>query len=193
MIQEESEEEDDSRHDGNGSRNPDIRLVAHRREVSQSAQDPQAHVDQARNALGWNMQQNEKGDNRIVSHQAFVGQAEPNHDPASLSDYYRSDSDSITSASSDFAGNYNNSDAVIDALFGSQPASSEGEVVQTPPSTLDPAALSDSLRKLSGLGQQEMALLQERLVSKAQAERQAIRDDSPTVPVSSFLVPVDPS
>jgi hypothetical protein len=186
MIQEESEGEDEI-DTGERQQTPDIRLVEHRREVNQYAQDPQQHMDQARDALGWNLQRNRKGDNRIVSHQASFENGDSQHPLVSLSDYYRSDSESVVSDTSDFAGD-DEIEITLDGLLGSHPSSSEGEVVQTPPVALDPTLSSNTLRTLTGLGQDDLVALQNSLVAKAIEERQAFRDESPVVPVSRFHV-----
>ena len=46
------------------------------------------------------------------------------------------------------------------------------------------------LRKMSGVGKQEMAALQEKLVERAKTEREAMRtalDESPLLPVSGVV------
>ena len=167
MIQEESEgelEED----------TPDIREVAHRREMSRAAQNPQQHMEQARDALGWSMNSATGDESRAVS--------EEGHIPATQQathGLYRTAS--VDSTGSDFEDNDDMQD-IWGHLLENERSSSEEEpqVIETPSS----AVLSDQLKKLSGLGKGDLAHLQERLVEKAKAERQAYRDDSPIISVS---------
>jgi hypothetical protein len=65
MIQEESEDEleEDT---------PDIREVAHRREMSRAAQNPQRHMEQARDALGWTMNNATGDESRAVSEEGDI-------------------------------------------------------------------------------------------------------------------------
>lgn len=189
MIQEESEGEDDTLI-RKQQQSPDVRLVDHRREVSQHAQDPQQHMDQARDALGWNLKQDRKGDNRIVSHQASFDHGDPQHPSVSLSDYYRSDSESVISDVSDFVGD-DIIDVTLGGLLSSQSPSSDDGVVQTPPVAIELTQLSNTLRGMTGLGQDDLVSLQERLVAKAIEERQAFRDESPVVPVSNIQGSLD--
>jgi hypothetical protein len=171
MIQEESE--DDLEEAGEGT--PDLREVTHRREMSRAAQNPQQYMEQARDALGWSMH-NTSGDvSRTVSEEGHIPdtQEAPDHDI-----HQSPDQDSVAS---DFEDNDEIQDIWGHLLGTGQPSSEEEpEVIETPSS----AVLSDRLRQMTGLGQDDMAILQERLVEKAKAERQAYRDDSPVISVS---------
>jgi hypothetical protein len=167
MIQEESEDELEDE-------TPDIREVAHRREMSRAAQNPQQHMEQARDALGWSMNGATGDESRAVS--------EEGHIPATqhaTNGLYRTAS--VGSSGSDFEENHDMQD-IWGHLLDNERSSSEEvpQVIETPSS----AILSDQLQKLSGLGQDDLAHLQERLVEKAKAERQAYRDDSPIISVS---------
>ena len=167
MIQEEREDqlEEDI---------PEFREVAHRRQMSRAAQNPQQHMEQARDALGWSMNGATGDASRAVS--------EEGHIPATqqaTEGLYRTASASSTG--SGFEASHDMQD-IWGHLLENERSSSEEEpqVLETPSS----AVLSAQLTKLSGLGQSDLAHLQARLVEKAKAERQAYRDDSPTISVS---------
>jgi hypothetical protein len=167
MIQEESEDELEEE-------TPDIREVAHRREMSRAAQNPQQHMEQARDALGWSMNGATGDESRAVSEEGHI----PATQQATYGLYRIA---SVNSSGSDFEENHDMQD-IWGHLLENERSSSEEEpqVIETPPS----AVLSNQLKKLSGLGQDDLAHLQERLVEKAKAERQAYRDDSPIISVS---------
>jgi hypothetical protein len=182
IIQEECEaeleEEEEDEH------TPDLQLVSHRREMSKAAQNPQQHMNQARDALGWSS--STAGDSsRVVSVQGYIANT---HESNGLSSSHsRSELHRVSSEESmvsDFEGDAGSGD-IWEHVLGTGPSSSGGEpeLLETPSSV----ALSDTLRKLSGLGRDDLAVLQERLVEKAKAEREAYRDDSPTISVSSVL------
>ena len=182
MIQEESEaeleEEDDDHH------TPDLQLVSHRREMSKAAQNPQQHMVQARDALGWSSS-NAGDSSRVVSVQGYIADT---HEPNGLSSSHsKSDLQRVSSGeslASDFEGDDGPGDIWGHILGTTTSTSSENpELLQTPSST----ALSATLRKLSGFGREDLAVLQERLIDKAKAEREAYRDDSPTISVSLLI------
>lgn len=182
MIQEESEaeleEEDDDHH------TPDLQLVSHRREMSKAAQNPQQHMVQARDALGWSSS-NTGDSSRVVSVQGYIADT---HEPNGLSSSHsKSDLQRVSSGeslASDFEGDDGPGDIWGLILGTTTSNSSENpELLQTPSSM----ALSAALRKLSGLGREDLAVLQERLIDKAKAEREAYRDDSPTISVSLLI------
>jgi hypothetical protein len=187
MIQEESEDDlDQDERDHEDF--PDIRQVSHRREMSQAAQNPQQHMEQARDALGWNLANNKGDSSRIVSHQGSIATS-PSYDhmPASHLDEQR-EMAADDNETSDFEGEIDSEDIWGHLLGTGASSDDDQDKVETPSS----AALSDALRQLSGLGQDDLAMLQGRLVEKAQAERQAIRDDSPTIAVSSMCHTIGP-
>jgi hypothetical protein len=167
MIQEESEDEleEDT---------PDIREVAHRREMSRAAQNPQQHMEQARDALGWSMNGPTADESRAVSEEGDIPATQQ-----ATQGLYRTAS--VSSTGSDFEDNDDMQD-IWGHLLENERSSSEDEpqVIETPSA----AVLSDQLKNKSGLGQDDLAHLQERLVEKAKAERQAYRDDSPIINVS---------
>lgn len=182
---------------------PDIQVIPQRKEMSLAPLDPQRHIQEAGGVLGWNLKAG-KGDNsRVVSEQGFIdgtGSAvhvtgaapssalmhETQMRGMSPEDWQRTlrQAQSRQSLSSDYAAD-GASDHTWADLFTAAEPSSENDSVQT----LSTAVLSDTLRQLSGLGKDDVSALQDRLVAKAKAERQAIRDDSPTMRVSYiFLV-----
>lgn len=170
MIQEESEDEVEEEEG-----TPDLREVTHRREMSRAAQNPQQHMEQARDALGWSLSHSNGDESRAVSEEGHI----PTSQEATTHGLHRMESQD--SLGSNFEGDHDVQD-IWGHLLGTGQSSSEDEpeVVETPSS----AVLSDQLKKLSGLGQDDLAHLQERLVEKAKAERQAYRDDSPVIAVS---------
>ena len=171
MIQEESEDELEAGEEGT----PDLREVSHRHEMSRAAQNPQKHMEEARDALGWSLNNRNGDESRAVSEEGHI----PSTHETVTHDLPRTTSE--TSLTSNFADVHDVQD-IWAHLLGTGQSSSEDEPVllETPTS----ADLSNTLRQMSGLGQEDLAILQERLVEKAKAERQAYRDDSPIISVS---------
>lgn len=175
---------------------PNIRVIPQRKEMAQAPHDHQQHIQEARDALGWNFKSGKGVTSRVVSEQGFIdGSTESGAAPSSAlmhdahmramspDDWKRTlrEAHSRQSLSSDYAAD-EPSEAVWGDLFTPPNSSSDVESLQTPTSA--PSALSDTLRKLAGVGKEELAEMQDRLVTKAKAERQAIRDDSPVIGVS---------
>jgi hypothetical protein len=142
--------------------------------MSRAAQNPQQHMEQARDALGWSMNGPTADESRAVSEEGDIPATQQ-----ATQGLYRTAS--VSSTGSGFEDNDDMQD-IWGHLLDNQRSSSEEEpqVIETPTS----AVLSDQLKKLSGLGQGDLTHLQERLVEKAKAERQAYRDDSPIIGVS---------
>lgn len=195
IIEEESEDSPELSEDGSLHRQPtpDIRVIPQRKEMSSN--DPRAHIQQAGDALGWSLQPGTGGASRVVSEQGFIGGSTESATPSSAlmheahmtnltADSWKRNlrqPDSRQSLASDYAADESGEVDWEDLFISSQAPSSDGETTLHTPAT---AALSDTLRKLSGLGLEDLAVLQDKLVQKAKAERQAIRDDSPVMPVS---------
>lgn len=195
IIEEEGEDRDnESMH---REPTPDIQVIPQRKEMSRAPHDPQHHIQEAGGILGWKLKSGKGDTSRVVSEQGFIdgtGSAvsvtgaapsalvhETQMRAMSPEGWQRTlrQAQSRQSLSSDYAADERSEHTWADLFTATEP-SSESDSLQTPSA----AVLSDTLRQLSGLGKDDVAALQDRLVAKAKAERQAIRDDSPTMRVS---------
>ena len=199
IIEEEGEglENDNENGSKHHSPVPAVQVVSQRRETTPAPSDPQQQIQQAAGGMGWELKPGKGEASRVVSEQGFMGDTGSTDPGATSSSAQTHDAHmraispegwqrtlrqapSRQSLSSDYAVDEGSEPTWAD-LFTATDHSNESDPLQTPAS----AVLSDSLRKLSGLGKEDVAILQDRLVAKARAERQAIRDDSPTMRVST--------
>lgn len=202
IIEEEGEEFHEPSESGSMRRQPtpEIQVIPQRKEMSRAPNDPQQHIQEAGLRQGWNFKAGKGDTSRVVSEQGFIDRTGSTDLSAGPSSALQHDTNmramspegwqrtlrqaqSRQSLSSDYAADEGSERTWAD-LFTATEQSSESETLQTP----SPAVLSNTLAKLSGLGMDDIAALQDRLVSKAKAERQAIRDDSPTMKVSYSLL-----
>jgi hypothetical protein len=173
IIQEESQDElEDGEAEASG-----LHEVGHRREIGMVAEHPAQDTEHATEAL-------ESESSRIDGNQASLLAGDVIRRTLETSDEQARIS-STSSLSSSYQDDNGMQDIWAHVLGTGQTSSEEEpEAIKTPSS----AVLSDTLRKLSGLGQDDLASLQDRLVDKAKAERQAYRDDSPIINVSPVFL-----
>ncbi|WWC92465.1 uncharacterized protein L201_007423 [Kwoniella dendrophila CBS 6074] len=168
---------------------PEVKQVSGRRSVANSRSVSQDSIHQLHHNLGWELAPGGEPLERTVSAQGTIDDSDvtpPNeHESRTTDPRRRSSTSSTTSSFSDHA----------------QPDSEIGwaNVIEKGPTDsleaidsddlISPESIkeADILRKMSGMGLEEMMLLQEKLVIKAKAEREALRGDtldSPMVPYS---------
>ncbi len=157
---------------------PEIKPVWSRRSVADSRRESESDIQRAQSALGWALGGDTSGLSRSVSQEGTIdGSSESwnHHQAQSPSSIQRQDS--LESLSSDFVG-LPYDEVRFSRSYDSPitPNDDLGEDVEI-------------LRKLSGVGKEELAMLQEKLVDRAKLERQALRGaggDSPSVAVTYF-------
>ncbi|WVQ95341.1 hypothetical protein IAU59_002438 [Kwoniella sp. CBS 9459] len=175
---------------------PELKQVTSRHSVAHSRRTgSEASVHQLHNNLGWNLSPSayESGE-RAVSMQGTIESSNSNavspaDTPQSPATTLRRQA-STDSLDSSFEEPSNApSEVVWTSVFEDNRSPSSDSEIDSPDA---PRKDSDILRKMSGLGMEDLARLQEKLVVKAKQEREALRGDGLESPVPQYAPTMSP-
>ncbi|WVW80598.1 hypothetical protein I302_102584 [Kwoniella bestiolae CBS 10118] len=171
---------------------PEVKQVMGRRSVANSRTTSSNSIHQLHHNLGWELAPGQEPFERSVSAQGTIDESPndtpPNEDTAPLSPTttLRRQASS-TSISSSFSEDAQMPGEIVWASVFNDDSPDGFELVTDGMRSPEPGQEAEVLRKMSGMGMEEMMLLQEKLVLKARAEREALRghgDDDTYVPYS---------
>ncbi|WRT70858.1 uncharacterized protein IL334_007857 [Kwoniella shivajii] len=169
---------------------PQVKQVVGRRNVANSRSTSEASVHQLHHNLGFGLVPGQEPFERAVSAQGMIDESTPSTSaqttaPQSPTLTLRRETSS-TSIDSDFseASKFPN-DFIWENILENGTADIDTlEVNTSTPSQMGRDV--EILRKMSGIGLEDMMLLQEKLVNKAKAEREALRGDVESSPTVSY-------
>ncbi|WWC72730.1 uncharacterized protein I206_106694 [Kwoniella pini CBS 10737] len=181
---------------------PEVKQVVGRRSVANSRSTSEQSIHQLQQDLGWGLAVGQEARERTVSAQGTIDESDPkpldeaseSPDPLSPANtLIRAGSTHSTSSSSSSFEYDQIPDEIVWASVFDDSSPKTIELNTDGMISPEPRYQADILRKMSGMGMDEMRLLQEKLVTKAKAEREALRgdlDESPVVPFSPPIPPV---
>ncbi|KAK8850669.1 hypothetical protein IAR55_004589 [Kwoniella newhampshirensis] len=170
---------------------PQLKLVPARRSVAESRRESEASVNQLRHNVNGRFSPREERDEQVASIRGTIINSDevttastaPSSAPMSPTMTLRR-SPSGNSHSSSFVESEGVDVHWAHLFDNSRPSSSDVEEPESP------GAAVEILRKLSGVGIEEMALFQGKLVQRAKVERQAVRGDLDASPVVPYTPPM---
>ncbi|WVQ63548.1 uncharacterized protein L199_001701 [Kwoniella botswanensis] len=171
---------------------PEVKQVVGRHSVANSRTTSSNSIHQLHHNLGWELAPGQEPFERSVSAQGTIDES-PNPTPPEANDAPQSPTNTLrrqtssTSISSSFSEDAPVPGEIVWASVFNSDSPNGYDVGSDGMVSPEPCKEAEVLRKMSGMGMEELMLLQERLVMKAKAEREALRgdvEDSAFVPYS---------
>nr|XP_018259868.1 uncharacterized protein I303_07940 [Kwoniella dejecticola CBS 10117]OBR82026.1 hypothetical protein I303_07940 [Kwoniella dejecticola CBS 10117] len=171
---------------------PEVKQVQGRHSVANSRSISEHSLHQLHHNLGWGLDSSQESRGRTISSQGSIDGSDytpPNEfidpsGPISPTTTLRRPTSTHSTSSSTFEQDQIPDEIVwANSFVNHSPKTIDLESDET--SNLEPGYEAEILRKMSGIGMEDLMMLQAKLVVKAKAEREALRgdlEDSPMVP-----------
>ncbi|WWC65329.1 uncharacterized protein I303_107947 [Kwoniella dejecticola CBS 10117] len=178
---------------------PEVKQVQGRHSVANSRSISEHSLHQLHHNLGWGLDSSQESRGRTISSQGSIDGSDytpPNEfidpsGPISPTTTLRRPTSTHSTSSSTFEQDQIPDEIVwANSFVNHSPKTIDLESDET--SNLEPGYEAEILRKMSGIGMEDLMMLQAKLVVKAKAEREALRGDLEDSPMVPFSPPISP-